>query len=65
MQHARASAFALPEGGAFIQTCRNEAWERRLTIGVWPDWLVTAALDEAKRLKREIDWGRAPLIRTE
>lgn len=35
--------------------------DRRLTIGSWPDWSVTAAREEAKRLKREIDAGRDPL----
>jgi hypothetical protein len=39
---------------AFILTYRIEARERRLTIGAWPDWSVTAAREEAKRLKR---WG--------
>ena len=31
--------------------------ERRLTIGSFPDWNTTAAREEAKRLKREIDGG--------
>jgi hypothetical protein len=46
---------------AFILTYRIEARERRLTIGAWPDWSVTAAREEAKRLKREIDQGRDPM----
>ena len=46
---------------AFILTYRIDARERRLTIGAWPDWSVTAAREEAKRLKREIDQGRDPL----
>ena len=46
---------------AFILTYRIEARERRLTIGAWPDWSVTAAREETKRLKREIDQGRDPL----
>jgi hypothetical protein len=44
---------------AFILTYRIEARERRLTIGAWPDWSVTAAREEAKRLKREIDQPRS------
>lgn len=28
---------------------------RYLTIGSWPDWSVTAAREQAKQLKREID----------
>jgi hypothetical protein len=46
---------------AFILTYRIETRERRLTIGAWPDWSVTAAREEAKRLKREIDQGRDPM----
>jgi hypothetical protein len=46
---------------AFILTYRIEARERRLTIGAWPDWSVTAAREEAKRLKREVDQGRDPM----
>ena len=46
---------------AFILTYRIEAWEQRLTNGEWPDWSVTAAREEAKRLKRKIDQGRDPM----
>ena len=42
---------------AFILTYRIKGRERRLTIGAWPDWSVTAAREEAKRLKCEIDQG--------
>ena len=36
-----------------------------MTIGTWPSWSVTAARDEAKRLKRDIDRGEDPMdIRT-
>ncbi|MBI2717252.1 MAG: tyrosine-type recombinase/integrase [Rhizobiales bacterium] len=38
-----------------------ESRKRRLFIGEYPDWSVTAAREEAKRLKREIDLGRDPL----
>jgi integrase len=46
---------------SFVLTYRIDGRERRLTIGAWPDWSVTAAREEAKRLKREIDQGRDPL----
>ena len=35
--------------------------ERRLTIGQHPEWSVTAARTEAKRLRVEIDRGNDPL----
>jgi integrase len=35
--------------------------ERRLTIGAYPEWSATAAREEAKRLKREVDTGHDPL----
>src|SRR6516225_3382518 len=35
--------------------------ERRITIGAFPDWSTTAAREEAKRLKREIDGGADPI----
>lgn len=48
---------------AFILNYRVKATglERRYTIGSYPDWLVAAARDEAKRLKRGIDSGGDPL----
>ena len=36
---------------AFVLTYRIEARERRLTLGAWPDWSVTTARQEAKRIK--------------
>lgn len=38
-----------------------EGRKRCLFIGDFPDWSVTAARDEAKRLKREVDGGHDPL----
>jgi integrase len=38
-----------------------ERRRRRMFIGDYPDWTVTAAREEAKRLKREIDRGVDPL----
>jgi integrase len=40
---------------------RSDGIERRWTIGTFPAWSVTAARDEAKRLKREIEGGGDPL----
>src|SRR5438874_784735 len=36
---------------------------RYCTVGSWPDWSVTAAREEAKRLKRQVDAGNDPLAR--
>lgn len=46
---------------AFVLRYRIAGRSRHFTIGSWPDWSVTAARDEAKRLKREIDAGHDPL----
>ncbi|SNT06235.1 tyrosine-type recombinase/integrase [Antarctobacter heliothermus] len=35
--------------------------QRRMAIGRWPEWTVTAARERAKELRREIDEGRDPL----
>jgi len=35
--------------------------ERRYTIGSWPSWPVTAAREEAKRLRRTVDGGGDPV----
>ena len=35
--------------------------QRRMTIGRWPEWSVTAARERARDLRREIDEGRDPL----
>ncbi|SEP20816.1 Site-specific recombinase XerD [Salinihabitans flavidus] len=35
--------------------------QRRMTIGRWPDWSVTAARARAKELRRAVDEGRDPL----
>ena len=45
----------------FILIYRSAGRQRRFTIGTWPAWTVTAARDEAQRLKREIDRGNDPL----
>ncbi|MEX4007685.1 tyrosine-type recombinase/integrase [Neoaquamicrobium sediminum] len=47
---------------AFILNYRIGRRERRLTIGDWPDWSITAARDYAAELKRDkIDRGIDPL----
>jgi integrase len=49
----------------FILIYRAAGRQRRMTIGTWPSWSVTAARDEAKRLKRDIDRGEDPMdVRT-
>jgi integrase len=47
---------------AFVLTYWNRAGrQRRYTIGSFPDWSVTGAREEARRLKRAIDQGNDPL----
>jgi integrase len=47
---------------AFVLTYYNRAGrQRRYTIGSFPDWSVTGAREEARRLKRQIDQGGDPL----
>jgi integrase len=53
----------ITRGGArsFILNYRIRGIERRYTIGSYPDWKVSAAREEARRLKRLIDQGRDPM----
>src|SRR5581483_8787158 len=46
---------------AFVLRYRVGGRSRHFTIGAWPTWSVTAAREEAKRLKREVDAGNDPL----
>jgi integrase len=46
---------------AFVLNYRSRGVERRYTIGSFPDWKVSAAREEAKRLKRFVDQGRDPM----
>lgn len=46
---------------AFILNYRSAGRERRITIGSFPDWGVSAAREEAKRLKRFVDQGQDPM----
>ncbi|MCT8974680.1 tyrosine-type recombinase/integrase [Microbaculum marinisediminis] len=51
---------------AFILNYRNRSGrERRLTIGSWPDWSVSAARTEASELKKRIDVGEDPMAELE
>jgi integrase len=48
---------------AFILNYRRkvDGRERRYTIGTFPNWSTTAAREEAKRLRRQIDVGADPV----
>ena len=46
---------------AFTLDYRYAGRQRRITIGRWPEWTVTAARDRARQLRREIDEGGDPL----
>jgi integrase len=46
---------------SFVLNYRVRGVERRYTIGSYPDWGVSAAREEAKRLKRLVDQGRDPM----
>jgi len=46
---------------AFVLNYRAGGIERRYTIGSFPVWSVSAAREEAKRLRREIDRGEDPV----
>jgi integrase len=50
-------------GRAFVINYRrkDDGRERRFTIGSFPDWTTSAAREEAKRLKRQIDGGADPI----
>ena len=44
---------------------RHAGRQRRMTIGRWPEWSVTAARERAKELRRAIDEGNDPLATRE
>ena len=46
---------------SFVVRYRVDGRERKLTIGAYPDWPVSAAREEAKRIKRAADLGGDPL----
>jgi len=50
---------------AFTLDYRFAGRQRRMTIGRWPEWSVTAARERAKELRRMIDEGEDPLSKKE
>jgi hypothetical protein len=46
---------------AFTIDYRHAGRQRRMNIGRWPEWSVTAARERAKELRRTIDEGNDPL----
>jgi len=46
---------------SFALDYRYAGAQRRMAIGRWPEWTVTAARERAKELRREIDDGHDPL----
>ncbi|KGJ23447.1 tyrosine-type recombinase/integrase [Paracoccus sanguinis] len=55
-----------PSGGrSFMFDYRAAGRQRRLTIGRWPEWNVTAARERAKALRRDVDGGLDPLSERE
>lgn len=59
----RGLAICIYRGGgrAFTFDYRVAGRPRRMTIGRWPEWTVTAARDRARALRREVDLGGDPL----
>jgi len=49
----------------FTLDYRYAGRQRRLTIGRWPEWSVTAARERARELRRMIDEGEDPLAAKE
>ena len=45
----------------FAMDYRFAGRQRRMAIGRWPEWTVTAARERAKDMRREVDEGRDPL----
>ncbi len=46
---------------SFVLNYRADGRERRITIGSFPDWSVSAAREQARSLKRRIDVGEDPM----
>ncbi len=61
--HVIGFGLCLTRAGArsFVVRYRVDGRERKLTIGGYPDWPVSAAREEAKRIKRAVDLGGDPL----
>lgn len=60
----RGLAVRINRGGAraFTLDYRIAGRQRRMTLGRWPEWSVTAARERAKELRRDIDLGHDPLL---
>jgi hypothetical protein len=52
-------------GRTFTIDYRHAGRQRRMNIGRWPEWSVTAARERAKELRRAVDEGRDPLAMRE
>lgn len=50
---------------SFVLSYTIAGRERRITIGSWPDWSVSAAREKACEFKRRIDNGYDPLAERE
>src|SRR5262245_7084118 len=46
---------------AFVMNYRLDGSQWRYTIGQYPEWSVTAAREEAKKLRRRINKGENPM----
>ncbi|ATX65549.1 tyrosine-type recombinase/integrase [Roseinatronobacter bogoriensis] len=46
---------------SFVLDYRFAGRQRRMAIGRWPEWTVTAARERARELRRQIDEGSDPL----
>jgi hypothetical protein len=46
---------------SFVLNYTVSGCERRMTIGAYPAWTVTAAREEAKELRQRVDRGEDPL----
>ena len=46
---------------SFVLDYRFAGRQRRMVIGRWPEWTVTAARERARELRRVIDEGSDPL----
>ena len=52
----------MPSGErSFVMDYRFAGRQRRMAIGRWPEWSVTAARERARELRRIIDEGSDPL----
>ena len=50
-----------PDERSFVKDYRFAGRQRRMAIGRWPEWSVTAARERARELRRLIDEGTDPM----